>query len=233
MTEAQLDQSCYVETVRAFFDEQYRQHERYWWKGDNRYCLDPARHTSFHAKVLQVAIEELPGRALDVGAGEGADAIRLAKLGYDVDAIELSPVACEKMEAFARDESVRINIRNESVLSAELERRAYAVVIMNGSLHYVSEKTELLQRIRQASSPAAVHIMSLFSTATPVPAAHATTPVFPDDEHGVVEETYLSDRLLYATYLRGKAENSHPGFGPHEHSFINQIIRLARGRNND
>ncbi len=100
VTECISGSSGYVKVVQEFFDEQYRRHERYWWKGSNRYTLDPARHTPFNAKVLQLAIERARGRVLDVGAGEGADSIRLAKLGYSVDAVELSSVACEKMEKF-------------------------------------------------------------------------------------------------------------------------------------
>jgi hypothetical protein len=41
------------------------------------------------------------GRAVDstLGAGEGSDAIRVARLGYAVDAIEVSAVACEKSDS--------------------------------------------------------------------------------------------------------------------------------------
>jgi methylase of polypeptide subunit release factors len=60
------------------------------------------------------------GHALDMGAGEGADAIRLAKLGYQVDAVEVSPVACEKAERFARAEGVSITMRNEPIETADL-----------------------------------------------------------------------------------------------------------------
>jgi cyclopropane fatty-acyl-phospholipid synthase-like methyltransferase len=227
MTEAPVDRFGYVDAVQAFFDEQYARHRRYWWNNDNRYSLDPARHTPFHAKVLQLAAQRGPGRALDVGAGEGADAIRLAKLGYAVDAIELSPVACEKIEVFAREEGVSINIRNEPALSAELEERAYDTVIMNGSLHYIEEKVQLLQKVKQASTSRALHVMSLFSTATPVPAEHAAVPVFPDDEQGETEQFYSYQQLVQLSYVRGKQERSHPGFTRHEHSFINQIVRLA------
>jgi SAM-dependent methyltransferase len=213
--------------VQEFFDEQYRRHERYWWKGSNRYTLDPARHTPFNAKVLQLAIERTRGRVLDVGAGEGADSIRLAKLGYSVDAVELSSVACEKMEKFACDEGVKINIINESALSVDLEEDIYNVVVMNGSLHYVEDKVRLLQKMKQASTLRALHVMSLFSDATPVPAEHAMTPVFPDEEGGVVEGFYRDDELLQLSYVRGKPERSHPGFAHHAHSFINQIVRLA------
>ena len=53
------------------------------------------------------------------GAGEGADAIRLAKLGYQVDAVEVSAVACEKIERFAKSEGVKITIRNGPVETAQ------------------------------------------------------------------------------------------------------------------
>lgn len=38
----------------------------------------------------KLASDRTPGRALDIGAGEGADANRLALLGDDVDAMEVS-----------------------------------------------------------------------------------------------------------------------------------------------
>ena len=37
------------------------------------------------------------GRVLDLGAGEGIDAIRLARLGYEVDAVEGSVIGAEKI----------------------------------------------------------------------------------------------------------------------------------------
>ena len=64
----------YVDAVRSFFDHQYAAHPRYWWQGDNRYSLEPSQHTPFNALVLQIAARRRPGRALDLGAGEGADA---------------------------------------------------------------------------------------------------------------------------------------------------------------
>jgi SAM-dependent methyltransferase len=85
----------HVPQIRTFFDRQYAAHERYWWRGENRYSVDPMVHTEFHATLLAVAARRGPGVALDLGAGEGADAIRLAKLGYQVDAVEVSAVACE------------------------------------------------------------------------------------------------------------------------------------------
>ena len=64
---------------------------------------------------------------------------------------------------------------------------------------------------------------SLFSTAPPVPDAHATIPVFPDEEGGTVEQFYGGWRTLLHAREKGRAEHSHPGFAPHAHSHIKLV----------
>ena len=49
-----------------------------------------------------------PGRALDVGCGEGADAIWLARRGWQVTGVDVSEVALERAAARARDEGVTV-----------------------------------------------------------------------------------------------------------------------------
>jgi SAM-dependent methyltransferase len=212
-----------VPQIREFFDRQYATHHRYWWRGENRYSTSLASHTRFHATVLAAAARRGPGRVLDLGAGEGSDAIRLAKLGYQVDTVEVSTVACEKIERFARSEGVSITIRNEPLETAQLPAGCYDIVLMNGCLHYIRDKTGVLRRAAAASTDDAVHAVALFSTATPVPAEHAVVPVFPDDEGGTVERFYRGWRPLYRAYERGQSEHSHPGFGPHVHSHIKLV----------
>lgn len=220
----------HVQQIREFFDRHYTKHDRYWWRGENRYSTDLSAHTSFNAAVLDAASGRSPGRALDLGAGEGADAIRLAKLGFQVDAVEVSAVACEKIERFAASEGVKITIRNEPVETAQLPASCYDVVLMNGCLHYIRDKTAVLEHAMAASTSDAVHAVSLFSTATPVPAEHAAIPVFPDDEGGIVERFYRNWRPLYRAYERGCDEHSHPGFKPHVHSHIKLIQSRASAR---
>jgi SAM-dependent methyltransferase len=217
----------YVESVKEFFDRQYQLHFRYWWGGANRYSLDPLRHTPFHAFVLRQALRRGPGRLLDVGAGEGADAIRMAKLGYQVDAIDVSSVACEKMARFAREERVYVNVIDESILTLALDSGAYDIVLMNGSLHYIADKRGLLEKLREASAPEALHAVSLFSNTTSLSPEHSAIPVFPDDEKGLVEGFYRNDRMVRADYVKNKQEESHPGFPDHTHSFIKLIVTLS------
>jgi SAM-dependent methyltransferase len=220
----------YSSDIKDFFDDQYRNHPRYWWRGGNRYSLNPGDHTPFNSAVLRVASGRPPGRALDIGAGEGADSIRLARRGYTVDALEMSAVACEKIERFARTERLAVDVLNESILSATLSSKTYDLVVMNGLLHYIKEKEETLGKVRDASTDQAVHIISLFSTITPIPQEHKIVPVFPDDEEGIVESAYMRDWPLVLTYERGKPERSHPGFSGHIHSYIKMIVALSRDK---
>lgn len=220
----------YLPPVRDFFDRQYAAYDRYWWRGANRYSTDPADHTAFNAAWLTAAAQRGPGRALDLGAGEGADAIRLARLGSDVDAFEVSAVACEKAERFARAEGVRMNVRCEPIETANLEE-IYDVVLMNGCLHYVSDKNSVLTRVTTVSAADAVHAVAVFSTATPIPSEHAVIPTFPDEEGGTVEQFYNGWRALLRFYERDRVEHSHPGFAPHAHSHIKLIAERQPERN--
>jgi SAM-dependent methyltransferase len=220
----------YVAEVREFFDQQYATHDRYWWQGENRYRLEPELHTPFNSHVLTIAASRGPGRALDLGAGEGSDSIRLAKLGYRVDAVELSSVACQKIEDFARAENVEVVVRNESILDVALEESVYDLVLLNGSLHYVHDKVAVLAQAQVASAPRAVHAVALFSTATLLSAEHSAVPVFPEPEGGGVEHFYRNWDIRLLAYERDQPEHSHPGFAPHAHSYIKLIAQRPEGQ---
>jgi SAM-dependent methyltransferase len=80
---------------------------------------------------LRVEVEGLtPGRALDVGCGEGADAIWLASNGWTVTAIDVSEVALTRARAAAELAGVTVEWICGDALQTELPPRSYDLVSM-------------------------------------------------------------------------------------------------------
>ena len=69
-----------------------------------------------------------PGRALDVGCGEGADAIWLAQQGWDVTALDVSGVALERARAVAKEAGADVRWLHAGLLEAALPAGAYDLV---------------------------------------------------------------------------------------------------------
>lgn len=98
----------------------------YW---DGRYAVADQLWSGAPNSVLVDVAAELPaGRALDVGCGEGADAVWLAKRGWAVTALDVSGVALER--AAKRAEEVGVDIRwiHAGLLDAGIEPGAYDLV---------------------------------------------------------------------------------------------------------
>jgi protein-L-isoaspartate O-methyltransferase len=91
------------------------------------------------AMLLEALSNRQPGLALDLGSGEGIDAIHLARLGNQVDAIEGSAVGAEKIEKFAREARTRVNVMHMDAQDFQPTKQ-YDVIIFNGLLHYIENK---------------------------------------------------------------------------------------------
>ncbi len=101
--------------VQAEWDQRYATQERLWSGAPNG------------ALVAEVA-GLTPGRVLDVGCGEGADAVWLAGLGWDVTALEVSGVALERAAGHARDAGVTVQWVHAELAGAALPPASFDLV---------------------------------------------------------------------------------------------------------
>jgi SAM-dependent methyltransferase len=69
-----------------------------------------------------------PGRALDVGCGEGADAVWLAGRGWHVTALDVSRVALERARRHARDANVEVRWVQGGLVEADLPADSFDLV---------------------------------------------------------------------------------------------------------
>ena len=82
---------------------------------------------------LVVEVADLPpGRALDVGCGEGADTIWLARRGWTVTAIDISEVAISRARESAERAGVAVEWLCGDALSTSFPARSFDLV----SMHY-------------------------------------------------------------------------------------------------
>ncbi|MCS5718053.1 class I SAM-dependent methyltransferase [Herbiconiux sp. CPCC 205763] len=79
----------------AFWEGRYREREQIWSGRANRALVDV---------VDQLAVP--PGRALDLGSGEGADSIWLAEHGWQVTGVDISGTALSRAGVHASDRGV-------------------------------------------------------------------------------------------------------------------------------
>ncbi|MDT0308954.1 class I SAM-dependent methyltransferase [Streptomyces sp. DSM 44917] len=70
----------------------------------------------------------VPGRALDVGCGEGGDALWLARRGWRVVGVDVSATALERAAAAGEDVADRVEWRRADVKEARPEERAFDLV---------------------------------------------------------------------------------------------------------
>jgi len=208
-------------SVKQFFDAAYRSEPRYWWREPSRYSTDPDDHPS--SLLTQLMLRHVrgkpPGRALDLGCGEGADAIRLARLGWEVDAVEISEVGAAKTESFAREEGVGLTVWCMDA-AAFTAGTPYDLVVCNGVLHYVEDKRALIERIQRMTASGGSNLVSLWSDYSPVPPCHRIVATHPDQEEGVTTSSYASWRKELLYFERNRSESSHCDMEPHVHSFI-------------
>jgi SAM-dependent methyltransferase len=126
------------------WDERYRSRDALW-------SGNPNPHLVAQASDLG------PGHALDVGAGEGADAIWLASRGWHVIAVDLSAVALERASAHAGqagpDIAARIEWVHEDVTSWDPGPGRYDLVSVQ-YMHLLPERRQaMLGHLAAAVAP--------------------------------------------------------------------------------
>jgi SAM-dependent methyltransferase len=111
------------------------------------------------AELLRVLEEGLlpRGTVLELGCGSGADAVCLAKHGFEVTAVDISPLAIERARARAEQQRALVRFVLADVLEFGLEAGQFDVVYDAGFYHHIRSRSlgrflEVLWRVTRPGS---------------------------------------------------------------------------------
>ena len=135
------------------YDERYNRPGYYWGKTPSAICY----------RVLRLLPPDRPLKLLDIGCGEGRNAVFFARNGYQVTAFDSSPKGVEKTKQLATDVGVPIETFVDNINNFRLTE-SFDVLFSTGVLQYVpsDERADLFKNYREYTYLGGLHVFSVF-----------------------------------------------------------------------
>lgn len=185
----------------------YRREEYYWGKEPNELAK----------KTLEfVTSDETNLKVIDIGAGEGRDAVFFAEQGFEVYATDISPNGLEKAERLADEREVDIHILEADANDVEFPE-PIDVVYSTGTLQYIrpNNRQRQFEHFRRNTTPGGLHVLFAFVDHPEIP----TPPDWTANEYfydrSELQEYYAEWNILDAQGITFEDES---GGEPHKHA---------------
>lgn len=190
-------------------DNLYQKVQNLWGTQPNRYVV----------KILKLVDS---GKVLDVGVGEGRNALFLAEKGFKVTGIDISKVAVEKFLKNAKERNLEV----EGYVIDALEYDPgtdYDVVICTGTLHYfpTSRLGELMDNIKGHTKVGGINVLTAFTKSDEGFKEYPDFHFFEDEEE--LRKIYKDWEIIECE--RYQKTEEHGGSDPHMHDIVAIIAR--------
>ncbi|ODR83476.1 XRE family transcriptional regulator [Haladaptatus sp. W1] len=165
--------------------------------------------------VLEFAPERTAPAAIDIGSGEGRDAVYLAEQGYGVLAVDPIPNGLEKTERLAEERGVQLQTKEADI--NDLDFPSMDVVYSCGALQYLrpENRDAQFERFKTATTDGGIHVLFAFVDHPEIP----TAPDWGDNEHfyhpGELRSYYDDWEVLEEDEL---VFDDNSGGEPHQHA---------------
>ena len=110
-----------------------------WYEGDGYYWgTEPA---GFLDELIALCPPSVGKKVLDIGCGEGKDAVYMATKGYDVTAFDLTENGIRKALRLAKENGVKINAYVDDINVFETSEK-YDIIYSSGTIQYLFEENK-------------------------------------------------------------------------------------------
>jgi SAM-dependent methyltransferase len=105
-----------------------------------------------------------PGRAIDLGCGEGDNAIFLAQHGFDVTAVDFAPSAIAKARQKADEAGVNVNFAVDDLTGLETVRGSFDLLVDYGTLDDLGarQRDAYVREVTPLARPGARYLLWCF-----------------------------------------------------------------------
>lgn len=163
------------------YEERYKIEEYYWGTMPGEMCLE----------LLRRCYPTRPLRLLEVGCGEGKDAVFFARNGYQVTAFDVTESGIEKAKRLADIHQVEVNFFRADLHDYRLDEE-FDIIYSSGVFHHIlpEQRREIMENYISHTAPGGMHAVNVFVEKPFIPAP-------PDSDGG---DNWVSGELF--TYYR-------------------------------
>jgi len=203
---------------RTPYDQRYASRELYWGKTPSAMC----------DRVIEI-IKPGPGhrlKLLDLGCGEGRNAVYFARHGFEVVGLDLSLLGLEKTRKYADEMGVHVETIHADIVHYEL-RETYDVLLSTGTLHYLPPevRSRRFQNYKDCTSLDGINAFSVFVEKPFIPRAPDAEETAHAYRSGELMGYYWDWEILFSTEEIFECKS---GGVPHRHAIDRIIARRYR-----
>lgn len=194
-------------TAKPFWEDSYKRTGR----------LDTFGGGKPDKDIAELALKMKSGlNALDLGCGEGRNALFLASKGFDTTAIDISISGINKLNTFAAEHNLNIDAFVCDIRDYTFPK-VFNIIVCSGCLHLIKpeEWKEVIKRMKKATADDGYNAVGIFTDTEPEPEDQKGLMV------GLSKEGELFDQYQDWEILEQKAfsfEHQHPDGPKHKHS---------------
>lgn len=135
------------------YEQRYQDEDYYWGIQPNRLCYE----------ILQRRPPVRPLRVLDIGCGEGKDAVFLARNGYMVSAFDIAEAGLKKARSLAEFHGACVDFFRADLLNFQPEG-LYDIVFSSGVFQYLppEKRRDVILRLKEHTAPHGLHAINVF-----------------------------------------------------------------------